>query len=379
MPGQWEEAKHPRANDGKFGEGAGSAGGSRRSAVAAKAVKAKPGTDRKSRVVAAAVKSRRGTATAEAPAAYDAAKHPPPYADFNRLPEKERGKAIVEIERLAPRPDGALVHAFGNAAIKDEGGFRAIALKPEGQKAVREHFDGLMSKYGIIPAPGQEVGRHQIETKPDADMGGAAGFKLSTGKIQVGQNWMSKLYFHAGDGPLSAERLADLKAGGLDNGLFAYNVMAHETLHAHGPQLMLSRRSDGTINDAHHVLADEMSTEMAANHVTMTEHGLSPYDNNKGIAYGDYLQPAIRMVAEAAGVPHEQAFGAVTHAALVLKRRTGQMDATDALRDMAEDSLRKLQKFTPEAHADLYKRWDELSGKILSKVREVQANAKSIK
>lgn len=262
---------------------------------------------------------------------------------------------LQNAERSKPRSDGELIDAIGNGGKRDERG-NLTDLTPEAQAAVRDHFVGLVHQTGATPRGGNREGDHKLITRSVDEMGIASGVHhLDTGIIDVNAKALAHLGQHAQDrayDPAQARRALEMD-NYHDRGLVAYGVMTHETLHGFGPHLNYSES-----DKARWQLAEEMSTEMAARHITAQVHGFEAHKMQGG-GYDDIMREAVGHAADVTGVSHERAFAAVSEAALAFKRQRGIVSPDFALSHMANHVARSLG----QEHMDfeLSARWGALA------------------
>lgn len=399
MPGEFDESKHPRADDGKFGQGAGSASplAARRAAagkIAAKgngkkvgrtkvagkiAAKGQKALSKKQEIDKAFVHVVRGE-HAKAKAIFDkhgmsapdnvrdmgkrdgfdyaagSARSPRPVATV-----PGSGKERLDSARAArPRSDLDLVDAIGNGAIKDAGG-RTIALTPEAQAAVRSHLVLVAESHGLTARPLHEG--NVLASRSQNDLGGAYGmYHPSTGKIELSDAMMAHLAFHAEDHAYDrAGAKESLEIEKYQNrGLLAYAVVVHETVHGTGPTITIPAGKT-----AKYQLAEELSTEMTARYITATAHGLAPHLMQGATwGYDDVMHQAVTHVAEIAGVGHDAAFAAVAKSSLAMKQRSGAFDPDDVIATIGEGALRNLQASRPDTNAALRGKWQDLAAEM---------------
>lgn len=231
---------------------------------------------------------------------------------------------IKKAEASEPTRRGELIDAIGDSGIRSEGG-RLTGLTYEAQRTVRGHYDDLAERHGM-PRKFDQTEGHVLLTRTNEEMGGANGSRYRNGRIEIRSEIMAYLGYHAQDMAFDPKSVRP-------EGINAYQVMMHETVHSHGPYMPLDRN-----NTARHQLAEEMSTEMAARHITDSIHGLSPAEHEY-TGYGDIMRTAAYHVASVNQTHLEDAHDALSRASLDFKRRNDLISPDDALRYIAERAV----------------------------------------
>lgn len=261
---------------------------------------------------------------------------------------------LQQAESSHPRSDRDLIDAIGNGGIRDPGG-RLVGLTTDAQAAVRGHFDRVAADHGMSFRP--ESANRVLATRTDEDMGGALGLRHGDGRIELAASTTRGLGYHAQDHAYdSAAAMRPIREHyGVDHGMEAYGMVMHETIHGHGPVLQFDSARPHQFQ-----MAEEMSTEMAARHVTASVHGVQTHDLQVR-GYDDIMREATAHLASVSGSSHAEAADALGRAALALKQQSGTMHPNTALSKMATHALHGLGVKSPHAGDDLMRRWSDLS------------------
>lgn len=264
----------------------------------------------------------------------------------------EHGIERIRHAEASPPQRGQLIDAIGNGGIRTAEG-RLTGLNEAAQLEVRNHFNEIAASAGMTRNYGD--GDHTLHSRSSEDMGRADGLRYSDGKIEINNKNMAYLGYHAQDlafDPKSANA----------NGINAYQVMMHETVHSHGPDMPFVP-SDRQ-HTSHLQLAEEMSTEMSARRLTAAKHDIKIHEHGF-TGYGDIMNEAIGHVSSAIGISHADAAAALGHSALDFKSQRGTTTPSDALRYLASGAVRRSGMVGGEEMvSDLHQRFLSLASEM---------------
>lgn len=221
-------------------------------------------------------------------------------------------------------------------------------LSPEAQTAIRDHHNEVAKAYGLSDRDSGLVQAGTVETRTQAGIAGAAGLHWAhDGKIALASEVADRLQDHAGHDAAGLKVLGALsKAGNGDaiKTMFAYHVMTHEAVHGHGPSMT---------RVGPHVMADELTTEMAARKIVADVHGLQVHEVRG--TYGQFINPTLSMLAGLSGKTMPEAVAALSAASIKFKKLSGtNLSAHDTLKQVGSDALNSLGATHPAMHAELH-------------------------
>lgn len=253
------------------------------------------------------------------------------------------------VPKKPPPSPTELTHAVGDGKIASRDGWEVHGLTPEAQRAVRHHFDDLAGAYGLSPRPGP--GSHELAGYSNEAMGGAGGWHTETGKIALSHDGINIISRYGSLDHASIGR--DIAEGEYRSSFHHYQMMVHETVHDHGPQL------SGDSTHATHV--EEMTTEMSARHIAAQAHGASGHQIAQA-GYNEMIEGSVGHVARVAGVSREKAFHALARASIEFKSSgTHVVDARGAARGLAWKTLEHLGAVSSKNPLAGTRKWEDLN------------------
>lgn len=409
----WDEGAHPRASDGKFGEGGGggaeSKGGSgakgktasveklqtaatkasnaaarassdplaaraahQAAAEAHRAVAAHPKASEASVKAATAEAARHSKFAGDAPAASAPKVAVAPKAPAVSAPKAPAASASKAAAASAASTSKATAQAAKVQAVVVDDPNRAKIVAPtvpstnqyikapqwtpQTQAAIRDHHDRVLATYGThANDTSRSVTLIDGLKVGDAQVYGSHG---AAGDVALWDRVGQHLVEHAA---LSGKELSGLGQRALSGDkhamrmMDAYRVSTHEALHGHGVRMVLNTKY-GTMHD-------EVTTELTARQVSADVHGLQAHQVPG--SYDRYIVPMVRAVADVSGKSHVEVHAAMTKASIEAKsqRPTHPSDETygdDEIKVLASSTLKELGVTSETSAEKVLERWDHV-------------------
>ena len=314
----FDESKHPRAPDGRWGEGGGgggkghSGGGGGDGGSSGKDGSGKDGPS----------KTREGSGN-------------------------HAGKASAERR-----------HLIANSEMDKNETKAGVAFKPEVQKAIREEVVATLAKHGIVPTGSGVSGKgiHSVTIMADSEIPGVGGNMDAKGTMTLSHSSARNVQELSRADPKVIGQRMDLtqkmNVTEANQVVYSGHVITHEQIHACGPQIHYYKSGIGI---------EEMTTEMSARYVTGQTHGV-PSNRLYG-GYNKMIFPVVAHIQKLSGVSGPEAFKALEHASLEWKRRPDsdtrplwQRKPQDAIDAVAKMALEHAGVKDPDKHAQLSER-----------------------
>lgn len=203
--------------------------------------------------------------------------------------------------------------SLGNVSYDDAKGH--MTYTPEAQAAVRGHFDSVAAKYGVTKRALPEG--NKIDIVNERAMGGAQAQFSDDGGIRYPSYTAQMLRTHS-------EANLSKPPPYFTDAVQAYHNVTHETMHGHGPQIPYQ---------GHGIMADELATEVTARRISADVHGIKAdadgllYNGGGAVGrvkslggYPKEVDEVTNAIAHVSGSDHESAYAALERAAFDVKR-----------------------------------------------------------
>ena len=237
-------------------------------------------------------------------------------------------------------PNGTLSEAFGQG-VKLDGG-KVDDFTPEGMKAMRGHFDGLVAAKHLPRRDGPQSGEYHVW--PD-DKDKAPASATRTGLIGMQQSMATALYQHSHYDPKAVGDSVRQSGGRHDPGLEAFHGMVHESVHQHGPEWGSDSPSS--------VFHEEITTELVARQITAKAHGIEAHELGRNAAYIEAVNDVINEVSGVTGAKTNHVFDALSKSALDHKRSTKLKGDDEKIDELVSSTLKRLGSTDPRVRTML--------------------------